>query len=535
MAAHYLTARDVYIGGRPVVEPSASSVELPPLPEVPPGFTGRSRELDDLLSVLGSREGAGKDSGAATSVVVSAAVRGMGGIGKTTLALSAGRRALEEGAFTGTLFLDLRGYDDAPVDAARALDDVLRQLGVDAAQIPPEQAQRAATYRSQLALRARRGERLLVIADNASAGEQVECLIPGGPHRLLITSRDDLSYIGAQLIDLDTLPLGEAVELLDAAVRTALPRDDRVAADTEGARRVAELCGCLPLALCIAAAQMVADRSLKPADLAADLEDPVGRLDVLEDESRAVRGVVQRSVRRLSPPKEELFWLLTVNPGPDFSLDTAVAVVGAGKAKDVRLRLAALAKASLLRQDPVNGRWSMHDLVRAYANEQAARHPAATDRALKRLLEHYVRWAVDAAVYLNPESPGNASRFRNRARAMAWFDAERANLVAAVQAAHTGGHLLFAATLPALLSDYLHVRRLLNDALTVSTIALDATKALGHRAGQATSWMNLGSVFGDLRRFEEALDAHQRALDAFSDLGDAHGQATVWMNLGYSL
>lgn len=138
MAAHYLTARDVYIGDRPVAEPPAPSVELPPLPQVAPGFTGRTRELDELLVVLGSREGAGKDeeeSDAATSVVVSA-VQGMGGIGKTALAVSAGRRALEAGAFTGTLFLDLRGYDDVPIDAARALDDVLRQLGVDAAQIP---------------------------------------------------------------------------------------------------------------------------------------------------------------------------------------------------------------------------------------------------------------------------------------------------------------------------------------------------------------------------------------------------------------
>ncbi|WP_326784114.1 ATP-binding protein [Streptomyces sp. NBC_00151] len=534
MAAHYLTARDVYIGDRPVAEPPAPSVELPPLPQVAPGFTGRTRELDELLVVLGSREGAGKDeeeSDAATSVVVSA-VQGMGGIGKTALAVSAGRRALEAGAFTGTLFLDLRGYDDVPIDAARALDDVLRQLGVDAAQIPPEQDQRAAVYRTQLAVRARRGERLLVIADNASASEQVESLIPGGPHRLLITSRDDLSHIGAQLIDLGILPVGEAVDLLDAAVRTVLPNDGRVAADTDGALRVAELCGCLPLALRIAAAQMVADRSLKPADLAADLEDPAGRLDVLDDGSRAVRVVVQRSVRRLSPPQEELFWLLTVNPGPDFSLAIAVAVSGVAKAKDVRLRLAALARASLLRQDPVSGRWSMHDLVRAYANEQAAQYTTATDRALKRLLEHYTRFALDAAVHLDHSVKGDSSRFGDRVHATAWFDAERANLVAAIQAAHVGGHLRIAAGLPSLLSSYLHIRRLLNDALTVGSIALDATTALSDRTSQAMAWGNLGYTLGELRRFEEALGAHQRALDGFIDLGDTHGQATAWLNLG---
>ncbi|QIY63457.1 tetratricopeptide repeat protein [Streptomyces sp. RPA4-2] len=541
MAAHYLTARDVYIGDRPLAESSAQAVELPPLPEVAPGFTGRTGELEDLLAVLSSREGAGEEEpGAATSVVVSAAVRGMGGIGKTTLALSAGWRALEAGAFTGALFLDLRGYDDVPVDAARALDDVLRQLGVDAAQIPPELAQRAAVYRAQLGARARRGERLLVIADNASAGEQVEWLIPSGPHRLLITSRDDLSHIGAQLVDLDTLLLGEAIDLLDAAVRTALPKDGRVAADTDGARRVAELCGCLPLALRIAAAQMVADRSLKPADLAADLEDPAGRLDVLDDGSRAVRGVVQRSVRRLSLPQAELFWLLTVNPGPDFSLDTAVAISGVGKAKDVRLRLAALGKASLLRQDPVSGRWSMHDLVRAYANEQAARYTTATGHAFRRLLEHYTRFAANAAVHVDRSARGefskvDSSRFRDRFHAMAWFEAERANLVAAIQAAYVGGHFRIAARLPSLLTRYLHMRRLLNDALTVDSISLGATRALSDRTSQARAWMNLSNTLGELRRFEEALSANRRALEGFGDLGDAHGQASAWMNLAGTL
>ncbi|MEU8949899.1 tetratricopeptide repeat protein [Streptomyces sp. NPDC048489] len=473
-----------------------------------------------------------EESGAATSVVVSAAVRGMGGIGKTTLALSAGRRALEARAFTGTLFLDLRGYDDVPVDAARALDDVLRQLGVDGAQIPPEQAQRAAAYRAQLAVRSRRGERLLIIADNASAGEQVESLIPGGPHRLLITSRDDLSHVGAQLINLDTLPVGEAVGVLAAAVRTALPMDGRVAADTDGARRVAELCGCLPLALRIAAAQMVADCSLKPAELAADLEDPAGRLDVLDDGSRAVRGVVQRSVRRLSPPQKELFWLLAVNPGPDFSLDIAMAVSGVGKARDVRLRLAALTRASLLRQDSASGRWSMHDLVRAYANEQAAHHTAVTDRALRRLLLHYTQFAGDAATHVNHSVKGNPLHFRTRVHAMAWFDAERANLVAATQAAHMGGQLDIAVMLPGRLSDYLHVRRLLNDALTVGTIALEAATAMHSRTNQVVAWLNLGGTLGELRRFDEALSVNQRALDGFIDLGDPRGQAMAWMNLG---
>lgn len=293
-----------------------------------------------------------------------------------------------------------------------------------------------------------------------------------------------------------------------------------MAADVDGARRVAELCGCLPLALRIAAAQLVADRSLKPADLAADLEDPAGRLDVLDDGSRAVRGVVQRSVRRLAPPQEELFRLLTVNSGPDLSLETAAAISGVGKAKDVRPRLAALVRASLLRQDPDSGRWSMHDVIRAYAAEQAAHHPVATERALRRLLEHYMHFAQDAAVHLNPSADGNASRFRDRARAMAWFDAERANLVAAAQAARDGDHLDVAASLPSLVTEYLHARRLLNGALTVNTVALDATTTVDHRLGQARAWNNLGMALRDRGEFGLAEEAGERSAALFVEVGD---------------
>ncbi|MFE7530910.1 ATP-binding protein [Kitasatospora sp. NPDC057542] len=521
--------------GRSAALPLEDLPRLAPLPALLAGFTGRDRDLEDLLDLLDPQrpsadaELAGDTGG--TAVVV-AAVHGMGGIGKTTLALAAGHTALANGLFTGAVFLDLHGYDDTPTESGQALDTVLRGLGVDPARIPPDPDQRAAFYRAQLAARTRAGERVLLIADNTSHTDQIEHLLPGeGPHRLLITSRDDLSAIGARLVAVDVLGPDQAVDLMDVAVRTALPKDGRINADPDGTRRVAELCGRLPLALRIAAAQFIGDRSIKPGQLAEDLEDLGERLDMLDDGTRAVRAVLERSYRRLPPPQEELFRLLAVNPGPEISTDTAAALT-LGKTKDVRVRLVGLAKASLIRQDPDTGRWRMHDLVRAYATEQAQQHPTASAKAQRRLLQHYTLTARDANIHLEPTADGDKARFHNRAHALTWLDAEHANLVAAVHTAQTSGHHDIAMSLSSYLASYLALRRRLEDLLTVTTIARDVALATGNQRNTASAWTNLGTALKELRRFEEAEQAHRTAITTFQQLDDKHGEASAWTNLG---
>ncbi|MFC8453842.1 ATP-binding protein, partial [Kitasatospora sp. NPDC057223] len=512
---------------------------LPPLappPAVPAGFTGRDEDLEDLLTALNPPTDNGAGAGGWEAAVVVASVLGMGGMGKTTLALAAGHTALQRGLFTGVLFLDLHGYDDTPTDAGHALDGVLRDLGVEPERIPPGTDQRAALYRAQLATRARHGERVLVLADNASAGEQVEHLLPpgDGPHRMLVTSRNDLSpALGARLVDLDVLDPGRAVALMDTALRITLPKDGRIAADPAGAARVAELCGYLPLALRIAAAQLAVNRGLKLADLVGDLEKLEERLDVLDDGTpKAVRAVLERSYRRLPLPQAELFRLLAVNPGPDLSTDTAVAYTGIGKPRDVRTRLTGLAAASLVRQDPDTGRWRMHDLVRAYATEQAQQNPQHSAVARLRLFEYYARTTRAADAHLDPATNGDRKRFAGRGAAMAWLDAERANLVAAVHTAHATGRPGITIDLAGCLGSYLPARRYLQDALAVATLAHEAATSLGDHHSEAGTMNNLGNALQDLRRFDDALQAHQNALDIFRNLGDRHREATARGNLG---
>ncbi|WP_380279366.1 ATP-binding protein [Kitasatospora purpeofusca] len=517
----------------PPAAAQSSLAALAPPPAVPAGFTGRTEEMDDLLDLLHPAAGS---EGASAEPVVVASVLGMGGMGKTTLALAVAHEAIGRGLFTGVLFLDLHGYDDTTLDADQALDTALRAVGTDPERIPPGADQRAALYRAQLAVRAQSGERVLVLADNANAAEQVQHLVPGsGPHRLLVTSRDDFAAaLGARLVDLDVLDPEQSVALMTTALRRTLPKDRRIADDPDGVARVAQLCGYLPLALQIAAAQLVAERGLKPSRLAEYLQDLGERLDVLEDGPRAVRTVLERSYQRLALPHAELFRLLAVNPGPDLSTETAAAVTNISKLRDVRARLVALSKASLIRQDPDTERWHMHDLVRAYAGEQAARHSAHTASALKRLLDHYALVAHEAEASINPVEHriGMGQQFSGRAEALAWLDAERANLVATVHAAHATGHYKTARHLTSHLGSYLNLRRRLEDHLDIARIALAAARDNHNPHGEAGAWNEIGGALQALRRFEEAEAAHRTALTQYQILGDHHREATVRSNLG---
>jgi hypothetical protein len=170
-------------------------VALAQLPAEPAVFTGRGDELAALADLL--------DPAGAGPVVVSA-VAGLAGVGKTTLAVCAGHAAVRAGWFGGgMLFIDLHGYDDQPVEPGKALDALLRALGVPAEHIPAATEEKAGLYRPALA---QIGEPVLIVADNASAEPQLKLLLPGGgPHKVLVTSRHTLAGLGARLIDLTVL------------------------------------------------------------------------------------------------------------------------------------------------------------------------------------------------------------------------------------------------------------------------------------------------------------------------------------------
>jgi len=217
---------------------SAAPVALAQLPPLVTGFTGREPELAEITALL--------DPAGDTGAVVVSAVAGQAGVGKTALAIQAAHAARQAGWFPGgILFVDLYGYDDAPVQPGQALDALLRAMGVAADHIPPTTEERMALYRSSLA---QISDPVLIMADNASSEAQVRPLLPGpGPHRVVVTSRHTLAGLGARLLDVTVLDAGTAVALLDTALRVARPGDDRIGADPAGAVELAGICGGLPL------------------------------------------------------------------------------------------------------------------------------------------------------------------------------------------------------------------------------------------------------------------------------------------------
>src|SRR5439155_18088348 len=182
------------------------------------------------------------------AALVVSAVDGMAGIGKTALAVHAAHE-LADRFVDGNLFLDLHGFTPKtrPIPPEKALDILLRGLGVAGQQIPPDLDARAALYRSRLARR-----RMLIVLDNALDEAQVRPLLPGTTSCLvLITSRRRLSGLdNATHLTLDTLRPDEAAELFRAVA------SDRVAGDHQTVTDIVRTCGELPLAIRLAAARL---------------------------------------------------------------------------------------------------------------------------------------------------------------------------------------------------------------------------------------------------------------------------------------
>jgi tetratricopeptide (TPR) repeat protein len=507
---------------------------LDALPARAVGFTGREDELRSLLAALDPTA-----PGIPAAVLV-AAVSGLGGIGKTSLAVEAGYGACAKRWFPGgTLFVDLHGYDEDPVTADQALQALLRALGVEPEHIPATADERAALYRSTLARRASECGPVLILADNASSSAQVRPLLPGdgARHRLLVTSRDVLPQLGARLVRLDQLAPEEAYELLDRALRIADPSDSRVVDDAESAAALAERCGHLPLALQIAAAQLVAERDRPVVELLAEFGAARDRLDHLDDGERSVRAAFDLSYRRLPPDQARVLRLLALAPGPDASDEVVAALVGEDAAPVAQLN--ALARAHLVERGSGRRRWRLHDLVRVYGAAVVAGDAGLAEEgaaARERVLGFYWERAYAADRWLRwlpDELP--PTLFADRREALGWLDGERAALVAAVQWTDAERFASAAVGLAGSLGAYLEWRRYFDDWISVGRAACEAARRVGDGRGEAGGWTSLGIALRETGRSAEAIDALTRGRDLCHDLGERNGEARAWTCLGNAL
>ncbi|AOR37528.1 regulator [Streptomyces fodineus] len=405
----------------PDVERVPAPVRPTQLPATVPDFTGRASFVSELIETL---------TAAGSEVMALSALAGIGGVGKTTLAVHVAHQA--RAAFPdGQLYVDLQGTGSRAAEPETVLGYFLRALGTPDSEVPDSLEERGTLFRSVLD-----GRRVLVLLDNAKDAAQVRPLLPGkeGCATLVTSQVRMVDLVGAHLVDLDVMSPEEALELFMKIVGV-----ERVAAEREAALDVVAACGFLPLAIRIAACRLAARRTWTVSALAAKLADERRRLDELQAGDLAVKATFELGYAQLEPAQARASRLLGLADGPDISLPAAAALLDL-PANDAEDLLESVVDASLL-ESAAPGRYRYHQLVRLYVRACAERDeqpPSERQAALSRLLDFYL--ATVSRVYainrpgdvlvdhLTPTSVQGLD-FTDPTDALNWFDAERGNLL----------------------------------------------------------------------------------------------------------
>jgi tetratricopeptide (TPR) repeat protein/transcriptional regulator with XRE-family HTH domain len=514
-------------------DPPAGRVVPAQLPCDTGVFTGRADHLAALDALLAS------PPGESPRAVIISAVSGTAGVGKTTLAVHWAHR-VGAGFPDGQLYVNLRGFDPAgePVAPAEAIRGFLDALGVPADRMPPDLDAQVVLYRSLIA-----GKRILVILDNARDAAQVRPLLPGaGGAFALITSRSRLTPLvaaeGATVVRLDLLPAAEARELLASRLG-----GDRLAAEPEATDRILAACAGLPLALSIAAARAT-QTGFPLSALAAELHTAGNRLAALDagDPATQVGTVFSWSYAALGPDAARLFRLLGPEPTPH-TADAVAALAGLPAAETRRL-VTELIQASLLTEH-TPGRYSMHDLLRAYAADLARTRDSAPARraATIRLLDHYTHTAHAASRQLYPHrdpiplplrdpAPGSAPEdFATPAAATRWLAGEHPVLLAALRHAAAAGFDRHAWWLAWCLDTFLYRQGHWHALAAAWEAGLRAAGRLGSPAAEAYAHRRFAHPANRFGRYAEARAHIGTALELYTSIGDVIGQADAHSSL----
>jgi tetratricopeptide (TPR) repeat protein len=490
--------------------------QLPPRPR---SFTGRASELA-TLNALSDSEGA------------IAAIVGMGGIGKTWLAMH--WAYLNADRFPdGQLYVNLRGFDPSgtPVEPAVAVRGFLDSLGLAPDSVPSDPETQVALYRSMVA-----DKRMLILLDNARDSSQIIPLLPGSTScTVLVTSRNHLTGLvathGARSLTLSMLSDFEAHELL--AERLG---HERVEADPCAVGDLVGYCAGLPLALGIVAAHADTHSDLSLAALAAELGETSARLDVLDggELTSNLRAALSWSYQALEPAAAEVFGLLSLAPGPDIGLPAASVLTGLPAGRFTVL-VRQLANAHLIQRHSAT-RYRMHDLIRLYATEQAG----GGTEALRRLISFYVQASYAGERQLYPDRKPIAIEkvaneavpaFADDASILTWFDAELPCLLAAQTTASDHGWHSFAWQLAWTLHGYLWRRGHLREQIATWETGLAAAEKLGDPVAHGAAHRLLGGACARAGMPAKASDHLSQALDLAKQSGDRHGEARAHHDL----
>jgi len=511
-------------GGPPDGAPWIPACQLPP---VVADFTGRSEQVALLRGMLGP-----DDDRAGVPVVV---ISGAPGAGKTTLMVHAGH-VMRPFFPDGQLWAQLDGASDRPRDPGDVLGELLRALGVHGSAVPGRTGERAALYRSRLADR-----RVLIVVDDAASAAQVRPLLPGTAGcAVMVTSRRRLAELpGAKLLPLGPLTLGEATDLLGR-----ITGHERVTAEWQAAGDLASGCGHLPLAVRIAGAKLAARPSAPIAVLARAVTDERNRLSALQIGDLSIRASLASGYQSLSVPARRAFRLLGLLGPCDVAEWVIAALLDEPDAGEVVNELCDRSMLTLTGTDLAGqARFRLHDLLRDYACEELECEPVpARQAALGRARAGWLQLAARASAslprepFLPPGSQSSAPRGvipdetarHLTANPLAWFAAERLNLLTVTADACTTGQYDFAAQLALCQAEFQHLQDRHDEVAYMWRAIASAAAAAGDAPVLADARLRLGAAAVERGYAPEAMDLLEECVATFEYRGDLR-------NLAYAL
>ncbi|MEU6983134.1 BTAD domain-containing putative transcriptional regulator [Streptomyces sp. NPDC046324] len=513
---------------RPERPPSPASTEPTEAPYALPfdvrDFSGRSAELQWVCDAV---------KRALKRVPTVLALDGMGGSGKTALAVRAAHQ-LAEHYPDGSLFIDLHGFTPGktPLSAFDAQGDLLAAAGVPSDEIPTVPAGRAARWQSYI-----RGRRMLLLLDNAAASEQVRGLIPASSDSLvLVTSRPRLTGLdGAEWLSVGALSESDSHQILLSTLGS-----ERVQNEPDAARELLQLCGALPLAVRIAAARLANRPHWTIRRLVERLRDHNRRLDELTSEGRGVASALLLSYQSMPDDQRTAFLLLGHHPGRYLDTEEAAALLDTDvlTAEGV---LEELVDVRLL-EARESGVYALHDLVRSFVQRVAQGEQAwEVGQAVHRLLDHYVHMAERAGNTLFPGrrrvgESGEAGRaraeFDHKDKALQWLDQHRDGMLAAVDAAYDEGLLWHAARLPRELGFHSSVRAYDASANAALEKGVSAARQLGDLSLTRLNLTNLAMGKWRLGQLSDAIARLEEAVELSRQMADEHSEAACQARLG---
>ncbi len=501
------------------------------LPPASAHFTGREAELERLHAWLG------KTGNRSSRLVV---ISGIGGVGKTALAIQAAHQ-LAPLFPDGQLFVSLHGAATGLESASpySSLLNLLLNLGADSQRLPAHMTEAAELLQTLLADR-----RVLLLLDDAASATQVRELLPANSTcATIVTSRRDLPTLDtAARLHLDIFPEDQAIELLGRVIGT-----QRLVSERDAVLELAAQCGYLPLALSIAGAQLASHPQWQVARLVEVLSEERGHTDPLNAEDLPTRSFFEATYVALqaSPDADDkvaahLFRLLGFYPGPDLGLGQAAALLNSSLPRTIAA-LTRLRESNLLTESEPH-RYRMHNLLLPLAQELANSDDTRADwlPALRRLLIYYKSVVSRGSKLLLHRDTlphlGNVDEripeLLSRAEALAWFDAERANLKAILR--HAIAIDLSAEALPIAehLFIYQRLRKQWTEAAALQELLLTTARERRDSRSEARILTNLAVVYSGQRRSEDALAFLEQSLSICRLIGDRNEERRVLTALG---